>query len=517
MKKFFVLKGLLTASLIIGSSFFTSCGGGSSNNTQTNNNTGGTGSSTSLTYLPYKSSLYLVNPANPTQPLQITTQSIGDHTTFYKVDNVNTANFTYQNLRYHSLVYIENSKVYSVNLEISSAAPTAKQISQITRACAIESEYEDTKAGIGYLVVKVAGQDSQCNTSDDKKMFINTDMSSSNSPIDISNVDVVAKIKGTDIVSVSGFLVGKRQETSYKIQKCNINLTNCSDLLTGISDGENIGESVNNRDFYGCAKTASPGSSYHVFKFDGNSISDTGVVCDVNNWRDNKKDTHEDSTGIYVIDSNGNLYKFNLNNYQTTQLYNGGDLNEITVASENRLVVRNNNGNYLVLSKSNGTILKTFNTPDYVMKTAQQNRIFYTNIQGAYPNYTYSACYLDDSSVNSNCLSGYAWIGYTTSKNGNYHIKNDETDIYKLIAVKTSTKTIYSLDPSNPGLSNSIQLGTLPSSYIPNRGHSLGKYVLLPASDSSNNNRKDIFFANVSTQGSLQQVTNTPNIDESLL
>ncbi len=534
MKKKFIFSGLLATALFMGSNFIMSCGGGGSDNTLPvgsntgssggSGGTGGTGGSgtaqTSTTYLSYVDissggkSLYFVDPYNPTQPVRIT--NLYGNTDYYTssiVDNLDTTNFKYQNFHLHHLGYLNNGKIYLVSLRKGNTSPTVKQISNISDACYVNTSYTDSKTGKGYLIIATKGQDGQCGTFDDKKMFINTDMSSTSLPIDLTGKGIIAKIKGTDLLSISGFLVVIKG-TNITLQKCDTNLANCNNLLTGILDGSNIGSKENSRNFYVCAKTNSTGINYHVFKFDGNSITDTNATCNINIWK-NKKSTHIDSTGIYVIAGDGNLYKFDLKTYKTTQLYNGGDLIEIIDATASRIVALKKDAvTKIVLSKSNGsTVITTKGI--FLRKAAQPNRLFFTDdTKGTPTNPTYSACYLDDNSTTPNCLNNYAWVGFSAARSGVYHIENNNLDIYKLIEIDMNTKTIYSVDPLN--MSNKIQLGTLPPNYKPTFGHSLGvgKYILYMAHDISTNSLKDIFFVDVSSQNSLKQITNTPNKDE---
>ncbi len=125
------------------------------------------------------------------------------------------------------------------------------------------------------------------------------------------------------------------------------------------------------------------------------------------------------------------------------------------------------------------------------------------------------SCKWTEGSSQPTCTDNAYIAGLTMSTHGTW-----STGIHRILEVRnvdTSGQipgggTLHSVDPST---GNSIPLGQVPQNMML-FAIGIGKDTLVSGYD-YNNNQADMFITDVTQQNSLQRLTNTPNINESIV
>ena len=514
MKRKKLLAGLM---IVIASALSFSCGGGGGGETAETGGggSGGGGGTAVSTYLAYQSSIHLVDPDNPTSPITLTDSSVISARSLFSVDSFNTSTKEYSNLHRHSIYWIEEADgdtsvtnggpIKMAFMVKGSNPPTAKQISNITDACDFIQTEDDLINRKKYMVVQTSGGDGQCSTNDDGKKFIHSEMTNSDIPIDMSNLDLVTGIDHGN--GITGFLILDTQNSILK--KCDTNLSNCTDLKNGVSNANWFESNPNNFYDYICVDE-------YLYLFDGNNLNSLNVNC--SGYREYT--TESDNNAIYAIDNNGNVAKLNHGGNSWITIYNNGDANDIVGLTQNYVIIStydNINNTYgLKAVKKDGTsniIIDSTGINGFV--TA--NKVFY--IKPDYVTNKVSACIWIEGSNSSNCTPNSYWVGPSFSANGAINTSGELfLPAYKILKVEgvnytnnyPTGGTLYAVDPANT--TSTVNLGIVPAGFhIWGRG--IGDKNLLSGID-INNNYDDVFYVNLSVQNSLQNITNTPNKSE---
>jgi len=495
-KKKLFLTALLTTSIGL-----FSCGGG--NDSGSSNSYSPTGS----VYLPYMASLDFVDPITGSV-VNVESKKVLYAENFTKALKFDKKSYEVEN---DYVVYItdegnEKGKIFKVSL--AECAPQPVQISNVSDACSVVGSYNDNN--VSYLIVQTAGNDGQCETSDDKNVFVNTNMSAGTSPIDMSHVKrVIDDFMDYNNLKITGFLI---LNTSNKLQKCDTNLQNCSDILSANNSNsvDDLGHYDINRDeYYLCV------NDYWFRIFPDGNYRNTNASCSIQSgWTADK-----DYVYFYTEDLSGNktikkLSKANdtvVSLYTTTNtVYMQGNTIDYVIIEEHN----SSTGTYYLkaINKSNGSVvdIKSSNQ-DINSVTNYKHLVLYSYYDGS----NLRACYWDGATNQNNCNSNNSyWGGGFVKRSGNisFDYSDGEMDMelepYKFILVE-NYKDIYSVNPDNP--SEKTFVGSLPDRYTAHFVDGLGSSGLLMAQDK--NYKYDIFLMDVDNKV-LKQITNTPDKSE---
>ena len=489
--KSFIFSALLT----VGISLFSCNGGGGGGSSSSSSPT-----SSGNTYLPYQASIDFVDPSTLSVK-NVESKKILGAVTFEKAIKFDKTSYEVEN---DFLTYITDEgngsgKIYKVSLR-KDGSQTPVQISNISDAVSIEDWFEDNGNGIGYLVIQRANM---------TKVLVNTNMSSSDNPIDMSQF---VKIIGTFVdvnnkFKITGFLV---LNTNNKVQKCDTNLQNCVDIVQANNSSSVYDTShydVNRDEYYLCINN----NWFRIFS-DGNSRN-TNVVCSTQG----KWTADRDYIYFYVDDGNGNkiLKKMSKSNDTVVSLYSTkntvdlqGNIRDyvITIEYDNQLSTYN----LKAINKSNGSVVSIKSSSQDIASINYKNLVYYSYHDGN----TLHACFWDGTNNQDNCNpdSSY-WGGAFVKKSGNinYDYSGGEIDmeieLYKIVLAENDK--IYSVNPDNPN--DRTLIGNIPNGYSLFAVDGLGSSGLGMALDT--NYRYDIFFMDVDSK-LLRQITNTPDKSE---
>ena len=518
MKRKKLLAGLM---IVIASALSFSCGGGGGGETAETGGggsgggggtggggSGGGGGTAVSTYLAYQSSIHLVDPDNPSSPITLSNKPINETEALFAVNSFNTSTKEYSNLHRHSIYWIEESDgdtnvtnggpIKMAFMVKGSTPPTAKQISNITDACEFIKTEDDAVTGNTYIVVQTASADGECFTNDDGRKFIHSGMTNSDIPIDMSNLDLVTGVDHGN--GITGFLILDTQNSILK--KCDTNLSNCTNLKNGVSTANWFESNPNNFYDYICIDG-------DLYLFDGNSMNFLNVSCS------GYTSSESDNSAIYAIDNNGNVSKLNHGGNSWVVIYNGGDANDIIGKTQNYVIINTPNG--LKAVKKDGSTIITID-PNNRYGFITKNKVFFNK----YATNSVSACIWDEGSSGSNCISNSYWVGFSLAVNGTLNISGGYfLPIYRILKVEDVSYTnnqpvggtLYSVDPANT--TSTVNLGTISPDFSLVGGFGIGNKILLAGTNS--NYKNDIFYADLTTPNSLQNITNTPNEDEHLV
>jgi hypothetical protein len=506
-----VAKKFVVSSMILGTALLlNACGGGDSGSSIVGSGSSGGGSvgsggGTTATYLVYTvegGGLYLVDPANPTQPIKITDKAVRILTKEYAVNNLDPNTKNYKDLHVRAIYYVEGDKgpIMRLSLVKGSSTPQPVQVSKLNDlVCDVQGP--EGLVGTQVMIVSTAGSDGNCNTKDDGQYIVTSDMTSNSNPIDITGKYFVTFVDGNDLM-VKGVIIKDKDSNTLKF--CNVDLSNCSQLDQGVTAVDDIAS--NNQKEYLCVD-----GKIKIFDLSTSSLSPTNTDCK------NGVSYDEDDQYVYYVDS-GNIKKLDMNNvtagWQT--IYNGGDINYIEGITQNYLITINTEEK-LVAIKKDGSSKTVISDGNFFIATP--NRLYFTKYtqdsNGTIVNV--NACYWDEGSANPFCDSdGTDWVGFSFAVDGTLNYSSFGFTVYKLLKVEGSNGgkggTLYAVDPSNL---NKINLGNIPSNFSVGGG-GIGDNILLSVYDISNPLQYlyDVFFANLSTPNSLKNITNTPDKNE---
>ncbi len=505
-----------------------------------NMNGGGGGSggqSQADTYLFYSGSLYYVDPTNPSSPTKLENQDIKDYFLPLTVTGYDANTNHYQGLHKKYIVYIVNGKIYKANAELSSGTPTPQQVSNITDACEFEENFDEPLSPDDtYALVRTAGNDASCNTTDDKYYLIKLSLSSSDAPTSLGNKMVIDAYSSQETKTVEGFLV----QEGNKLYECNTTLSTCNQLKDGVSDIEVIGAyDVNDPKYL-------INIDGNLYTFDGASkqLSSAPVVSGFGD----PVEYIMDNNAIYVWykqNSSGGvtdiIEKISFNTWNKTTLYNvtrpnlsleGRPLGVQSLVLAKDYIVfgdvyldDSNNPKIAIkaISKDDDNVfdVETINpdeNPQFI--AVYDNRIFYNRLA----NSGFKYCYLDisSSSTSSNCDGNGYIAGETIGQNG-YFTPSDFVTPEKLIIVEncsmdSSNSYCFGGDVyiANPSDMSKNQIGSLPTDIKSFFAFGIGRYLLGQGNTNISDPKYDIFFISV-PDSSLTRITNTPSINEQVL
>ena len=500
-----ITRALLLSAVLVGGSFLTACGGGGDDTTVNTGSGGGTGQTE--TYLAYSGSIYLLDPANPQNPITLpnTTVSNYEYETLFAVSSYDAQNRSYTDLHRHSLYWIDNGKVMMVSMIKGQGTPQPQQVSNISDACSFYYSEDDPINKKMYMVIRTKGVDGQCGTLDDGKVLIHNGMSNIDSPIDMTNREIITGIESSQGSGVTGFLVFENNQ----IKKCDTNLSNCSNNLLPQSV-----QSVSVAKWF--ASNPSNGNEYicvdrKLYVFDGNSLTDTQATCDPN-WS-----VAYDSSGIYAVDVQGNILKLAHGGTGWTTLGSQATYIKLT----GNYVIALTSTSLIAIPKSGGQGVTIESNASYILPGGvTANRVFYTklsvSVQNNQPTYDWQACYWTEGDQQPTCTNNAYWAGFSWATNGTLNSSGGSfIPIYRMLKVEGATAgqyptggTLYAVDPANT--SSMTMLGTVPDGFGI-FGSGIGDHILLSGESQGN---IDVFYANLSQQNSLIRITNTPNTNE---
>lgn len=473
---------------------------------------GGSGGGTTATYLAYavkEGGLYLVDPANPTQPIKITDKAVNILHEEYAVSSLDLNTKQYKDLHVRAIYYVEGDKgpLMRLSLVKGNSAPTPVQVSDLKDVCYVQES--EGLVGTHVMIVGTPGKDGNCYTDDDDKYIVTSDMNSTSKSIDVTGKDVVTFVVDNDLM-VKGVII----KDSNTLKYCNVDLSNCSSpLASSVTAVDDIASNTQTQKEYLCVD-----GKIQILDLSQPkpTLSQTSIDCE------NGGNYDQDDKYIYHV-NNGNIERLDMNNvaagWQT--IYNGGDIDYIEEMTQNYLIasVQNTNTNttQLLAVKKDGsskTVISDVNVFYYIPIST---RLYFTKYtQDLNGKYIVNACYWDEGSANPFCESnGTAWIGLSYAVNGTLNYSSSYP-VYKLLKVEGSNGlaggTLYAVDPSN--LNSKINLGNIPSDFSI-FGYGIGDNILLFGGNTNPPNyQSDIFFANLSTPNSLKNITNTPDKSE---
>ena len=472
-----------------------SCGGG-----------GGGGSSSTATvqtktYLAYKASIHLVDP-DTLNSTQISDKPILDTASLMVVNSFNVNTRQYSDLHVDSIYWIEEADnntgqtnggpIKGISVVKTDQQPQAKQISNTDSACYFLNTYEDYVNRIFYSVVQTAGADGECNTQDDKSVFISSLMGSNDTAIDLDGKNIITDIdKGTGI---TGFVVWNNTEGT--LYKCDTNLSNCSQLMDNVLSVSDFVSNPKTFDEYLCINN-------ELYLFDGNQLTDRNVSCG------NYDNTEADGNAIYARNANNETIE-KLDHSGTDgwlTIYDGGDVQWIAGITQNYVVFVTDNGTLKAVKKDGSETLEIENQGTITDAYIQSTKAFYNKET----NNTSYACVWDEENNDVSCEENAQWIGFSLAPFGTL-LEDDENAIPVYKMLKESGSTIYSVDPAQT--TDKLKLGQLPPNYVYPYAFGIGNNLLLVALDELNGEQSDIFFIDVSEENSLKQLTNSTDKNE---
>ncbi len=263
----------------------------------------------------------------------------------------------------------------------------------------------------------------------------------------------------------------------------------------------NIGQYSNNIEYVGSNPTN--GHRYLCIdgtlnSFNGSSLNSLGIPCGSYPWH-----FYSDESGLYAKDPNGNIRKLNHGGNSWTTIYNGGDVDYIIGSTNNYILAEHTAGGLIAIKKDNGSTVTLFNSRWSGILIPVGNTLFF------YDFYTTQSCKWTEGSSQPTCKDKAYIAGVVLSPNGKWPIS-----VHRILEVRnvdtTSNPyypvggTLYAVNPSD---NSSIKLGDVPKDVKLWTFFGIGKYNLFAGEGGGN----DIFFADVTKQGSFTQVTKTPD------
>ncbi len=531
MKKLLLLQALFTSSILMSSPFMHSCapGGGSdkSENQKPGNNNGdnggggnnngggndsgggndnggdgdeGTNQPQKKTYLYYDSSLHLVDADNINLHKEVTSNELLDHTTVIDFASFDQTSKDYTNLHRHEVCYIEDENSNSSDGGVLKCVSLRKdedprQVSNGSGFCDIENVYEDAISEHIYMVLTSVGSDGICDTADDTTVFVNSMMDDNSAPISLANIEILAPIHDFEFGEITGFYILQNDS----IKKCNMDLSNCTDILSSTTEASFMAHK--NGDYYICAESSTKGhssSNGNIYKISGTNIENTDVSCSP----DDLEESYFSGNEIYFLEED-KLKKFDTVSKSVSTLYI--NVSNIVGISDYHIVVKTRSGIEIV--KKDQTHIMNIYVGDPLFIFSHKNHLLYSTDNQA-------CMWMDDGNQGTtNCIDNSQWIGVVASKDGKINDESIHGNIQFSKILRLDGNKLIVVDFSDP-LGNGTVLGQLPPGYKPFPFlFKLGDSMLLSFMNASTNKR-DIFFVDVTKQNSLVQITNTPNEDE---
>jgi len=498
-------KNLLTAILIPSALLMFSCsggGGGGNDNANMNTNTnqnqnmngnqngGGGGSAAGTeTYLFYSSSVYYVDPQNPTNPQQLTSEDITDSTNIFSVVGYNTTTNQYTGYHQKYLFYIAGGKVYKVNAEKSAGTPSPVQVSNITDACEFDKTFEETPMPEdSYLIVKRAGDDGNCGTTDDTFSMIKADMSPTDTPVDLNGKEIIDAFATQEAEEIGGFIILENNT----LKACDENLTSCTDLKTGVTSAEVLTRyNIDNPEYL-----INIDDDLYTFTGSTKQLSGSPVVQNYDG-----EDEIFDNNAMYFVETEisgdplnpqrvSYIKKLSLNNWNVETLYqtqgslvSQAGLIRILKQTQNYLIFSEQTGSgesVKVLSKSGGdaTEIDSANSLVGGIPVVTMDKAFYTKQTPSGLKY----CYWQEGNSNVTCNDGYI-SGGSLEENGIFSV-TEIFPVHSILVVENCNNSSFyctggSLISLNPNNLNKNTVGDLPNDTAYARGRIFNQKLCL--------------------------------------
>ena len=510
----------------------TSSGSGGVSGGGSSGSAGGSMGSAPATYLAYKASLHLVDPADPLHPIQITPNKILDGFYGLKVTAYDPATGAYEGLHVDAVYYIEDEDGNPDNGGRLMRHPLVKGgnvpvPTQITNQHYCKGKVGgaifawDWLQGIVYMDVWGPGTDGQCGTSDDAHYYVHTGMDATQSPIPLNGEEIIDAV-GLSLsnLSTTGILV----LDGGILKVCDLSLGNCTDLLSGVGQVRSIATNPVNGDEYLCIDG-------EMWIYDGSVLKDTRSTCDPS-WHWNLSDRH----GFYVADhANGAVLRYAFDGSGWTTLAGGFSGNfDIEDMTQNYILVTEYSGNanrLWAVPKDGGppTLLTEFSSTS-ISGTSWPMHAFGTTLVYAVEDRSGApqACMWQEGWSAPSCSgSGSYWLWWPVifTERGTLNVDDGlGLEVYRLLRIEGGTigpdpltvtgGRLVSLKPDGTGV---MDLGPVPSGYfIHGVDWNSGDTILLygDKEESPNQIQTDVFFATLTDPGSLTQLTNTPDVTE---
>lgn len=513
-------KLLLSISLILLLAVLTGCSGGGGGGATSSNPSAGQPADSTSTYLAYKASLHLVDP-DTLADVVVDNRPIINATVTKKAMNYNMSTREVNGLHRYSLLYIpENDSqvdfdqngfpvynggpVYRVSMVKGQSTPQPVQVSSLKDACSVtELSWDDIIYGNSYMVVRTAGADGKCDTWDDKHYLIHSTMNSTSAPIPVNSkwpFDTVMD----DNMQITGFLVD--DQATGTIQKCDLNLLNCTVLISNVAYGTSIDSNDPSGNLYLCIDT---GTESKMYVFNGNSLTRLNATCYT------YMDYAFDSQAIYAVDPDGskNVMKLTYGSTDWQVVYSGGDV--IYMDNDSRATL-----NYVKacgLTSSGSSFCKIISkTGDYVFQldydmsefsASSNSRFYYTkrdpNTQSPIP------CYWSESTRSETCYTpGSRWLGWNMKSD--FRVMTDffSDSISHLFLLDGNS--IYLIDDSSSDpFGTKVLLGQLPQGYTTGGTLGVGDKIWLVA-DNGTDTRLYVINTTIKTMTEVSGAKGTP-------
>ena len=363
-------------------------------------------------------------------------------------------------------------------------APAPVRVSSVSDACFFHWSANDAVSGRKYMVLRTAGKDGVCYTSDDGKVFIHSDMTDADAPVNMSGREIISSVnRGTSDPVITGFLVLERGS----VLMCDTDLSNCSrPLLSGVGRAGELARNPTNGDIYLCADG-------RLYVFNGESLNPLEVSCG------STRKAWYDDTAVYTVSSR-NLKKLPYGGSSWQTIYEGGDVKFIEGLTQNYVVISTSGG--LAAVSKDGTSRLTIDE-GYIYGWAARDSFLYTKSEAGVK----YACLWAEGSSDPSCVPDAYWVGFSLATEGALNTSGGFlVPIHRLLMSEGGS--LYALDPADP--SSKIKLGTTPRGFY-SLGFGIGNHVLLRV---LNNEQTDVFYADLATPGSLRRITDTADDNE---
>ena len=508
----------LTATAASGSTFAGWSGGGCSGTgtctvamsaatgvTATFNTQSAAATASYLFYSDDNGGLYAVDSSSPTTPQTVDTGVASNST-------AKTVNGTYDSttkqasgIHTHYLVYAKGGKIYRVNT-VKGQSLTPTQVSSETGASTIcwkspASDFMTVDNSI-YMYI-LPGTDGNCNTSDDIEKMVTAGMAASTSPITIT--PKTRNRLGYGIYDANLSIVGFFVTEGGVFKKCNVNLTTCSDLKTGVSSVSDMGEYIAQLKIY-----LKIDNGLYVYDAGANTLSSS--LYTFTGTTGSRGTT--DSSAFYFVDG-AKILKLPHNTSSVTTL-----VTETASINDYQLQLTDNSVVYEVSQKTMKAVPKTGGAATTLASVSGASDSVYG--EGLPGNYVYYAKtvsgipstgrILDDGTGGSE-VSNSKWIGGPMASTVSLSLGSMGFSIGRYIRVDGCTSTgcgggtLKSFDLSTYPVGE-INLGQLPNDISSFNANGYGS-DLIGVGYSTDYTLSDMFYLNVDTANSLVRITNT--------
>jgi len=503
----------LTATADSGSTFFGWSGGGCSGtgtctvaiNAATdvtatfNTGSGGAASTESYNFYSDKNGgLYAVDSSSPTSPQTVDTGVASDSTATIAYGSYDSTTKVITGGHDHYVVYAKGGKIYRVNA-VKGQSLTPAQVSSETGAatvCDTDPDSDLMNVDNSIYFYKLPGTDGNCNTSDDVEKMVTVGMSASTSPVTITPKKL---IRYTTIFDANRSIVGFLVTDSGVLKKCNLNLSTCSDLKTGVSNVSNIGNYPAQSKTY-----LEIDNGLYVYDAGANTLSSslyTFTGTSINGNADSSAFYFADDTKILKLPHNSSSVTTLITETSSINNYRFTDNSLVYEVSQTLKAVPKTGGAATTLASVSGA----YDQIDVWYSRLPGNHVYYDKTVSGVP----SAGHILDDGTGGSEVGNANWIGMSLSTTVSLSTGHS---IAKIVRVDGCTSTgcgggtLKSFEAST--YSGEIILGQLPTDVSSFWRFGYGSN-LIGAGYSIDYSLSDIFYLNVDTANSLVRITNT--------